>query len=279
MSDTMAPDDSGQGMEDFGSESGASFDSGSGGGTPLEQNPSPFFEIEDEKGKKYVFNSPDELKEKFKDFGMLRSDYTRKTQSHAEAVKEFERMKQEHEEYKRREAGEILKLRERYDKYEKKLKENPHIARQLKTLMEKGTTGDVAVEKARAYVDEKLQELQGELEEHKKWRKQREMSEYQNRIFDGMKQKYPDFSQEQIQAVMQTVDPSNLESLVELVYHASRGRSQGPAQQARMAEAQQRKQAARVMPGNGAPVMEQPNLDSLDEARELAMRDLTKSRR
>lgn len=285
----FAPDD-GQGeggvATDSGSEGASPFDSaamdavsnGGGGGepdgTPLngpaQTAPQPFFELEDEKGKKRQFHSQDELRDFLKKGTMMRSDYTRKTQSLSEERKQFDQERN-------RMMNEIMEQRERYNKYNKFLKENPHVFNEIKKRMQNGTTGDVAVEKARAYVDETKSELQKELEDLKSWRKQREFQEQRDRIYERMKQRYPDFSRDSVQSLMEEVDPQNPESLIELMYHAHRGKRMTPDQQARMAQSQQRKQQGRMMPGGGAPAQSQSQASSLDEAYNQAMRDIQSS--
>lgn len=273
----FAPDDSGYGtgMSDGGispepavASEGSSTDvTDESGGTPLatpDASPSPFFTWEDEAGKKHEFHTPDDLKKAYGKGWLLQSDYTRKTQALAKEREEMQMMQKR-----------IQELDERHASYDKFLKENPHIFRMLKEAKEKGTTGDVAVEKSQALIQEMKEELQKQIDEVKEWKAQKEFTTHRDTIYDGLKQRFPDFSRERIQAVMNDIDPTDIGSLAELLYYADKGRSLSSAdQRARMAESQTRKQQARVMPGGGAPVMQKTSSESLDDARDLAMREI-----
>jgi len=274
----FAPDDGGNGggMSDggispevsIGSEAGALESSEQPGGTPLAEpnaSPSPFFTWEDEAGKKHEFHTPEDLKKAYGKGWLLQSDYTRKTQSLAKEREQMQAMQKR-----------IQELDQRHASYDKFLKENPHIFRMLKEAKEKGTTGDVAVEKSQALIQEMKEELQKQIDEVKEWKAQKEFTAHRDTIYDGLKQRFPDFSRERIQTVMNDIDPTDIGSLAELLYYADKGRSLSSAdQRARMAESQSRKQQARVMPGGGAAtVVQKTSSESLDDARDLAMREI-----
>lgn len=262
-----APADSGG---SFDAAASAAMDGGSSGisdGGGDAAPPTPFFTYEDEGGEKLEFHSPEELKKVFRENRMRRKDYTQKTQRLAEQRKQFEQQRDTI-------MSEILEQKKKYDEMNKFLRDNPHIYRKLQEERKRGTTGDVAVERARAYVDETKSELQKELEEIKNWRKQREFQEYRDRIYGEMESEFPDFNREAIQSLMGEIDPRDMKSLVRLVYDAYRGRNMSVDQQARKAESQQRKQAARLVPGGGAPVQGAIEADSLDEAYNKAMREI-----
>jgi len=267
----LAPDDGGQA-----GGGGTSIDSGgsisdtsgiSGGGESLGTGgmgvaPAPFFEIEDSKGKKYSFKDAEDLKQQFSRFGMLQSDYSRKTAEHARTVEEFAGQRKKTEE-----------SWERINKMNKFLGENPHVYRQLQQAMQRGTTGDVAVEKARAMMQEGNKELMGQIEELRKWKEKQEFSERRNSIYENMKRRYADFDPQHIQQMMDGIDPNDMESIVDLLYHANRG-EMTPEQRARMADAQRMKQQSRMVSNSGGGAVPIKSAKSLDEAYEMAMREV-----
>lgn len=284
----FAPDDGGQGGGGLGGEPAISTDGSfddaataavAGDSIPVDNGqsheelapPAAFFEIEDEKGKKYSFANADELKQKFHEFGMLRSDYSRKTE---ETARERERLQSEKERIQSM-LNEVMGHKSRYDKYEQFFKSNPHIFRRLQEEMKKGTTGDVAVEKARGYVDERTRQLEEKLQAIERREQERQFIEAKSKLKEQMKKRYPDFDADRIEKLMSEVDPSDMGSLMELMYHAWKGYGMTPEQQARVAEAQRQKQQSRMIPGSGvAPARGVTPADSLDAAREAAMRDL-----
>lgn len=219
----------------------------------------PFFQVDLGRGNVRQFRSKEELKEAMKELhggSLRREDYTRKTQELAEQRKQFE------------------KERESIKKYNDFLKNNPHVRNKLDQYLKQGTTGDVAVDKARAYADEVKSEIQKEMEELKSWKSERERQERQQKAIQALKQKYQNFSEDNVRKLMSSFDANDPVAIMELFHHAFQGQNMGPTQQARMAQAQQQKQQARMVPGGGAPSPSAGDASSIDEAYERAMREI-----
>lgn len=278
----FTPDDGGQGGGESGGDSGSadmsiesaaesaientpadeSTDTGVGATAPepaQQVSNEPFFQMDFGRGDVRSFKTKEELMEAMRDLhggSLRREDYTRKTQELAEQRKQFE------------------KERESIKKYNDFLKNNPHVRNKLDQYLKQGTTGDVAVDKARAYADEVKSEIQKEMEELKSWKSQREREERQQKAIQALKQKYQNFSEDNVRKLMSSFDANDPVAIMELFHHAFQGQNMGPTQQARMAQAQQQKQQARMVPGGGAPSPSAGDASSIDEAYERAMREI-----
>jgi len=227
-----------------------------------------WLDLEDEKGKKLSFKSKDDFLREHKNFMMLQSDYTRKRQADEEARKKWESERD-------MTMKEIMQQKQRYDEYNKFLKENPHIYKKLEELKRQGTTPDVAVMKAQSYVDEKYQELQNKLSEFEKREQEREKAEQRKRIFESLKGKYQDFDADRIEKEFSFIDPSNPEHIYETLYYAMKGKMNPAQLERKLAESQQQKQQARLLSGGGSSTSS-PNksFKSLDDALAAAMSEV-----
>jgi chromosome segregation ATPase len=254
-----APVDDGQGVQ--APEPGTPADGGQGATAP-EASPEPFFTHRDSKGKEVHFSNADELRKWLeKDGPMLRSDYTRKTQGLSQKEKEIQQRQQE-----------IEQKQKQYEQFDTFLKNNPRVFQELKQRMSQPASPSDAAEIAKQYAQESVGEVQKQLEELNNWRQQQEQERQRAEIMSRMKSKYEDFDEDAINGLMEEVDPDNPESLYELLYHAKRGR-ETPAQiERRLAEAQQKKKQASVLPGSGTRASGQgaKTYDSLEAAARAA---------
>lgn len=224
----------------------------------------PFFEIEDEKGKKYSFKTPEELSAAWKQSGMLRSDYDRKRQAEA-----AERRKWEAE--RDAKMKEFEELDRRYQSFNRFLKERPDVYRMLEQAMSRPISPDGIVQRAQSYADEKASEIQKKLEELEAWKRQQELAAEKARVFEGMKKRFEDFDEKAIEEQLASLGEPSLEGLVELLYYSGRGRMSPAEIERKLAERQAIKQQGRMMPGSGSAPAEK-TASSLDEAAEIAKR-------
>lgn len=270
-----APDDPGQGGGELTGDGGTSpdmggdpsdggqLDPGASGGEPEQI----LFETTDEKGNPVKFRSKEELAEAWKKSGMLRSDYTRKTQSLAEERKKFEaEMEKQRQEFE--------KQKEQIEKYNNFLRQRPDIAKALREKMQ-NPDHNTAFLKAQEYVDQNTSSLKQELEELKQWRAQQEAERQRKAIFEEMKGQYSDFDEAKVQELLNTINPQDPRGLVELLYHASVGR-ESPAQiEQRLAEGQRKKKQGQLLPGSGSPSAGGSGVhSSFDEAEAAARKNL-----
>jgi hypothetical protein len=196
---------------------------------------------------------------------MLRSDYSRKTQSLKKQQEDFERQRKEFE-------AKSAQLAE-FEKYDQFVRNNPHVYQQLKQMMQRPMGGQHVGQVAQDYAKQAVDPVMKELEELKAWREQQEQEAQEREIAERLKAKYEDFDEDAISELISTIDPDNLESLYETLYFASRGRQRPAEMERRIAEAQKRKQQSGVLPASGgdAPPAKPP-AGSIDEMRERARR-------
>jgi hypothetical protein len=228
------------------------------------QQEAPFFEAEDEKGKKYTWKTRDEFAEAWKQSGMLRSDYSRKTMSLAEERKKWEQEREQ-------QMSELMKNRERYDKFNSFLKQNPHIFQKLEAEMKKGNTPDAVEARVQQILEEKTKDLSERLSKYEEAEKQRERERLENAAYERITKKYPDFDREKVKQLQEGYD-GQYETLLDLLYHANRSMSGSVME--KQAERQEQKREAKLVPGGRASAQSPPKFASLEEAHAQALRDL-----
>jgi hypothetical protein len=267
------------GIEGGAPEQGTTPDLGStgqaGAGTPstggqVSNAQESWLDLTDESGQKKSFRSKDDFLKEFKNMGMLRSDYTRKTQEFARQREDWEKSRAETDKAHKEASA-------RFEKYNQFLKGRPDIYRQLEAAMKKGLSTDDATEVARTYADEKYSELNKKLEELQNWKSERERNEEKRRLYDSFKSRFEDFNEESVEEGLKTLSSSDPEAILELLYHASKGRNPpNPLEmQRKIVEGIEAKKGARVLPG-GPSAKPMTDYRSFDEAEEAALRDLTK---
>lgn len=235
---------------------------------PGEQQPEPFFSFTDEKGKEVSFMSPDELKQKFADYGMLRSDYTRKTQELAEQRKQFEE--------NRDKMFQTLKEKKaQFDKFDRLMKERPELFRRLESEIQRPASPMDVIKQSQRYADEKLSPVDERIKALEDRIKRQDMEKERQEIFGEFKNRYSDFDEEAVQNMIGEIVPGDMRSLVNMLYYASKGKMSPAQMERKFVENTQKKQQARLMPGNTpAPPPPVKEFSSIDAAREAAMKDI-----
>lgn len=228
-----------------------------------------FLEIADEKGIKKSWRTRDEFLKDWKNMGMLRSDYSRKTdeiarirKEHESKVSEWERQRQETE--------------SKFKKYNDFLSKNPHVYKQLEDALKGGLPPEAALDSARSYADEKYSELQKRLEELDGWKRSREQEESKRKLYDSFKERYEDFDETATEDLLKVLSEGDSESILELLYHAHKGRSMPSPVEAekKIVDRIQAKGAARVLPGNGPKASAPIQYKSLADAEAAALAGL-----
>jgi hypothetical protein len=232
-------------------------------------DPGTFLDLEDEKGVKKAYRTKDDFLKEWKNMGMMRSDYTRKTAEIAKLREEHERQKTEWDSKRKEESS-------KFDKYNQFLRDNPDIYRQLQEAVKNGPSTRGVLDGARQYADEKYAALEKKLQDMEGWKKGREQEEAKRKLFDSFKAKYEDFDEPSIEDALKVLSEGDSEAILDLLYHSIKGRGQeSPLEvEKRIVDRIQAKGSARVLPGNG-PVPKAPQAyKSLDEAEQAALAGL-----
>lgn len=232
----------------------------------------PFFSYKHDDGEEFVFNSPDELNRHFRE-GLLRhKDYTKKTQELAEQRKQFEAERQQ----KQAEWQQFLEMKQKYDKYDQYLRQNPQLVQELRRRMA-GTSGQGNIPP----------ELRKELDELKQWKEEREKrdQEMQNRsqrqaaqekAHEILSGQYSDYDrkavEEYIQQLEQTAPGDEERAYLELMHLAMRGRKAPAELEEQVAERlQKKKNSHSPMPsGSSTPKGGKRSFKTVEEAAKAA---------
>lgn len=159
-----------------------------------------------------------------KSYGELRKSYTQKTQDFAERRRAYENDRAEFNnriaQFEQRKA-EIA----RYDKF---LKENPHVAREIKAKMAKGPSGS----DINSLIEERVKEIYGkDFEDLKAHKSQLESERQREFAFQTLRQKYPNLNKDAILQKFGELAKGDLSDVYELIYLASQGNNQARVQQ------------------------------------------------
>jgi hypothetical protein len=212
-----------------------------------DEQPTSFFDYGDT-----AFKDSGELTTYLDEATMRHSDYTKKTQGLAQDRTRFQ---SEQDEYRRRTAQEdevTKKLRERYERHDAAMKRRPNIAAQLDTLASQPANPDEVYQRSTGYVDEKYEALDKRISSFEESRQREKLERQRDEVYERLQGKYSDFDKDAVNKQLDTLEPGDLEPLLDIAYRASRY-AQEPGAEERIVEKLQRKQAAKLPSGGGGP--------------------------
>ena len=255
----FAPDDLGQGGE-------PPTDAGQGGEPPVGdgpgiEEPEPFHVGPD--GTKYT--SKEELAKAFNEHFLRRDDYSRKTQTLARERDEFlQRQKDFDQRYK-----DFTQKEKDWEIKDRFLKENPGVFEELNSRMKIGKSPQEFTANIESLIDEKYGP---KLKEFEDWKEQQERERELNSVFDEFGGKYEDFDRDAIRRAMEEFGDGGMSGLVEMIYHALRGKALPAAEKA--AANLQTKKGAKLSPGTGStPPPKGKQYKTIEEAKQAALED------
>lgn len=222
------------------------------GSTPpaMQDKADHFFEHQFDGDKEPTrWKTKEELAKYLREGTLRHRDYTKKTQSHSEERKAFEKQKSDYDSQMR----DFMGLKTRYDQIDQFLRQRPDVQERIVREM-RGTSPPAKTDETESKVMKEVQAIKAELERRDR---EKQNEEYRSKVFEKMGSKYQDFNKDEIMELMQEVEgfqslpPENaMESFAELLYHAKKGR-QNPAQiEERIVNNLQKKaQSTTPMPG------------------------------
>lgn len=231
----------------------------------------PFFSYVGEDGKELSFSTKDELSKAWKDSFMMRSDYTRKTQSLSEEKKKWEEERSRFENdrtsflMQQKQAQEILEKAKKYNEF---LKKNPGIYKDLENRVNQNNHDDIS-----SLVEQMFEEKYGE--DMKRWKAeqaQREAEKQREAIEAQLKQQYPDYDSQAVAESFKHLSEGNLQHLLEILYFANKGRISPVEIEKKLTENLAKKQNAGLITSTGNVVASKGNVSarSLEDARRRA---------
>ena len=231
---------------------------------PVEGQATPFHSYKGDDGKDTVFNTSDELNDYIRQGTLRHSDYTRKTQQIADSRKLLEQRMKDYEGKERafnESAPEIMKM----DKW---LKANPEVQDRIAQEM-RGTTSNPEFKKL---LDEAITPLQEKLSKYDEAEAKRSDDAARNKAYDSIAARYTDFDRKQvdqtIQRLQEVPQAMQLESLIETLYFADKGRTTpGEIERRQAQQASKQRPTSPATETIGAPA---PTPQNKAEARAIA---------
>ena len=159
-----------------------------------------------------------------KSYGELRKSYTQKTQEYAERKRVYEN---DRAEFNRRQS-EFEQRKTEIERFDRFLKENPHVYREIKAKMAKGPTGS----DINTLIEERVKEIYGKDFDDLKTHKERIEAERQREFaFKALKQKYPNINKAAVLEKFGELAQGDLSNVYELIHLAFQGNNQARIQQ------------------------------------------------
>ena len=185
------------------------------------QEAAPFHTWKDRDGKDHVFKTPEELNDHISQGTLRHADYTQKTQGIAETRKLLDQQRKSYEDKER----ELRPVYTKHMDWDKRLKTDPQLYADLEARISR--TGDPQAD-MKSFFDGEIAPLKEELAGYKREREQRASDDVRAKAFEAVAGKYQDFDRGTIDAAIQRIEevPAEMkqQALVELLYHAEKGR-------------------------------------------------------
>lgn len=200
------------------------------------------------------FRSKDELAKYLREGTLRHRDYTKKTQSHAEERKAFEKQRTDFEQQMQAFMG----TKTTYDQFDQFLRSRPDVKERIVREM-KGTSppSDTLKKQIMEEIQKDISQKYVPREDLERMERERMNEEYRNQVFESLGKRYQDFNKEDIMAAMEEVEGFQslpplqaMENFAELLYNARKGR-QNPAkiEERIMNNLQKKAQTTTPMPG------------------------------
>jgi hypothetical protein len=240
-------------------------------GEPAE--PSYFHSYEDEEGKKTDFKDANEVNDFIRRSGMMRADYSRKTQTLAGERRTYEADKARTD----AEYTTFLTSKQENDKIEKLLQSlPPEVFERLKL----GIKGQPKKQARDPEVDQMLKDYANDKKERETEKQQSADNTAREKAFESLGKSYDDFDKESVMEMvkgLEEVPPEDqMRTFMEMLYHSQKGKMTPAEIERKMAENLERKSKTPVPMGHTAKVPNtgEKKYSNLKEAREAAMEEL-----
>ena len=242
---------------------------GQGGEPPAPQlggqGAEPFFALDDGTS----FSTKEEMAKAWKESGMMRSDYTQKTQGLAEERKKFEHGM---EDFRRRQKENDDKSGE-FKQFDRFVREHPDVYEELKSRVSLGSTPQTFQKNLEKMIEEKYGT---KLQEIEQWKQQQEMERNLQDTFKNLKGKHEDLDEDELRNAMTELADQGMEGLMETLYFAKKGRTDPIAMEQRAAQNILKKKSAGLTAGTGTlPPTRGNKYKTIDEAHSAAMEAIT----
>jgi len=216
-----------------------------------------------------TFKTREELESAWKDSHFRQEDYTRKSQANAQLRKHFENKMKELEKREK----DFQEKGKQYETYDTFLKNRPDVYNQLQQLLNRPPNAEVAYQRAESLVNDKTGELEKRLGEFEDWKRQQEVEREKQDVFSKLSQELPDFDPNGIEERLSGLQDANFEALARLIYHAGKGEQSPLKVEQEITNKLKQKGGVKTPPPQGSPPSNERKFNSIEEARNAALRD------
>jgi uncharacterized membrane-anchored protein len=227
----------------------------------------PFYSARGVDGKDVVFNTRDELDKHMRDSFMMQSTFTKKSQAHAQSVKEWEAQKAKDQE-------ELAAKKKELEAFDNLYKTRPdirgYIQKAIKGPMDskgQSTLVQESIKQALTPITERLDKFDNYIQSS-------QQTTAREKAIKELAEELPDFDKETVMGAMSAIDPNDPKSLMRLFHFASKGQLDPVEAKRREAELRTKKKQGTLLP-KGSPEAPGPQKAmSIEELRRRAHEDL-----
>lgn len=206
---------------------------------------SPFFSWKADDGEERVFKKPAELADFLRHSGMRKKDYDTRVSEVTERARHLEEQIKKYEQQQAR----LTELP--LAQWDRKLRENPRLLEKLKReLAEEARDPSTDVQKL---LDERLKPYEEKIKEFDRIEGERKAAERRQQVIGRLKERYGDLDEsmfeKEMARLMEVPDEDRDYALMELLYHAVRGRETPAEIERRAADKPRRPPSVTSTPG------------------------------
>ena len=229
----------------------------------------PVFEYTYADGKKEVYNTKDDLTKAWRDSFLRHSDYTRKTQEHANERKKFDEERKKFQD----EMKAFQESKKRYDNWDQILKTRPDIYQQLERSAMQPASPEALFQRTQGLVEESLNPYEERIGKLEKMLEQQRTDKEIDEVVSKLSSEYPDFERDSIMEALESIADGKTEPLFRMLYFANKGRTPLQAEEKVVQNLEKKQRAAMVPAGGTTPKSSPAKHKSLDDAAKAAMKD------
>lgn len=185
--------------------------------------PEPFYY--DEHSKK-SYATKEELDAAMRDSFMMQSSFTKKNQTHARTVADWE--KQKAAEQARMDAREA-----EYQQFQRLMDERPDVYNEMKKRLDQGPTPAAQMDAVKAYIEKTYGP---QFKEFESWKAQQETRQERNAAFAELAKKHTDFDSDAVDRAFEELTQAGILELAEMIHFSLKGRVDPVAMQQRIVD-------------------------------------------
>lgn len=224
-------------------------------GEPGQGAPEPFYVYEDQS-----YATKEELDTAMRDSFMMQSTFTKKNQTHAQDVANWNKQKEAEE-------ARFKGLSDEYQQFQRLIDERPDVYKEMQRRLAQGPSPSSQMEAMKALFEK---EYGPQMAEFKSWKAQQETLRERDDAFGQLAKKYEDFNSEAVNKAFEELTQAGILELAEMLYFSLKGKVDPVEMQKRISDDLARKKGVGLIPPGPAGKKTEKIPGSFEEAESRA---------